>query len=103
MSHHTKTIAEYTLDITPTTSVEVVEVRLHRAHGVERWGVGVGMKGRLLDYFEYARQRGAITAVYFPIPPSAPLLRSTPSTIHSTVMATLSNVALERYMAECDE
>jgi hypothetical protein len=96
-------VAEYKIVVDngrSTVEVDVVEVRTARAYGVERWGVGVGRKGRLLDYFEYARQRDTITAIYHPIPPDAPLCSPMPAPIHDAIVVRLKLVAVSRYESE---
>jgi hypothetical protein len=100
---NTNDIAEYVLQVAASTTVDVTEVRIMQAYGVERWGVGVGRNGKLLEYFEYAHQRGGVTATYFPISPSAPLCKPMPYHVHFAVMACLQNAAKVRYELECQK
>ncbi len=95
-------IAEYELNV-GAIAVQVVEVRIERRCGTERWGVGVGRGGRLLDYFEYARQRDEVIATYFPITTTSPLLKSLPERIFHAVMTHLRGIARDRYAVEQSE
>lgn len=95
--------AEYKLQINrghDVVEVDVVEVRIRRVWGVERWGVGVGRGGKLLDYFEYARQRDQITATYAPIHLCSPMWFPSPKVVHDAIMVELRRMAKLRYEAE---
>ncbi len=94
--------AEHTIRIQSKT-VELVELRLQRDWGVERWGVAIGVGGKILDYIEYARQRGSITAIYHVIDASSPLYRPMPGNVHDAVLDHLKQVAAARYEQECLE
>lgn len=91
--------AEYHISVeinNKSVDVEVAEVLLERNWGVERWGVGVGRDGKLLDYFEYARQRDEVTAVYHPVVVTRPM----PTVVASAVIARIRDVATERHAQE---
>jgi hypothetical protein len=96
-------IDEYEIHIDASATVQVTEIRIERAYGVERWGVGVGKNGRLLDYFEYARQRDQVTAFYYPIPSGASLYRPMPPSVHAAVLGHLRHIAQRRHASEASE
>ncbi|RTL06402.1 hypothetical protein EKK58_05475 [Candidatus Dependentiae bacterium] len=80
--------------------IDIVEVLIARNWGVEEWGVGVGRNGKLLDYFEYARQGETITAINQRIPATAPNYKPMPTTVQNAVVAHLRSVAAERHLQE---
>lgn len=85
-----------------TLQVDIVEVFLARNWGVEEWGVGVGRNGKLLDYFEYARQGEMITAINQRIPATAPNYKPMPTSVQNAVIEHLRSVAANRHRQETD-